>query len=260
VLEARGEDLLGGWLRKVGSVIASNSPAPFGLQRVAQQCADEFRAYLQAVIAGRQPDEQADDVVGRLLAVAASQEWDPKRVIANLAGLMLAGSTALVNSFALALRQMTELRCRGETVTVLGKAITAAGASDDSLWALILEAWRFAPTFPVLVRYCARETRIGQGASARVVPAGSQVYVVPQAAMFDAAVEDADNFSTQRSADLYLQFGAGSHTCLGREVAKTELLAMFRAFLRLDGVDRIQAEGIRYDGPAVHALTIRVKS
>ena len=256
-LSATGEKLLGGWLRKVGSVIASNSPAPFGLQRVAKQCAEDFGKYLGAVIASRQPDPRASDVLGRLLAVQANQQWSDKRVIANLAGLMLAGSTALVNSFALALKQMCELRRRDSKTPVLGEAIDAVRrGDDDALWATILEAWRFAPTFPVLVRYCARETRIGQGASARVVPAGAQVYVVPQAAMFDASIEDAEHFSAERGEDLYLQFGSGPHTCLGRDAATTELLAMFRAFLSLPGVDGIRVGRIRYDGPAVHALRV----
>jgi cytochrome P450 len=170
---------------------------------------------------------------------------------------MLAGSTALVNSFALALKQMHELRRRGSNAPVLGEAIDAARlGDDDALWATILEAWRFAPTFPVLVRYCARETRIGQGASARVVPAGSQVYVVPQAAMFDASIEDAEHFSAERGEELYLQFGAGPHTCLGRDAATIELLAMFRAFLCLSGAESIRVGRIRYDGPAVHALRV----
>jgi cytochrome P450 len=258
---ADGEELLGGWLRKVGSVIASNTPAPFGLQRVAEECKLEFRAHLVDEIARAVPDPRAPNVLGRLLAVRDSQHWADERVIANLAGLMLAGSTALVNSFALALKQMSKLRRRGSVEPVLGAAITAARAGDDeTLSALMFEAWRFAPTFPILVRYSPRETRIGRGASSRVVPAGAQVYVVPQAAMFDASVEDGDAFSTLRGQRLYLQFGAGPHTCLGREVATAELLAMFRAFLSLEGAERIEVRRIRYDGPAAHSLSIRVKS
>jgi len=257
-LNATGEKLLGGWLRKVGSVIASNSPAPFGLQRVAEACRDEFRAYLKELIASGQPNPQANDVLGRLLALKHSHGWSDERVLANLAGLMLAGSTALVNSFALALKQMHELRRPKSDQPVLHEAVAAArrAGGDARLWALVLEAWRFAPTFPVLIRYCARETRIGQGASARVVPAGAQVYVVPQAAMFDASIEDAEHFSAERGDEHFPQFGAGPHTCLGRDAATIELMAMFRAFLRLPGVENIRVGRIRYDGPAVHALRV----
>jgi cytochrome P450 len=238
VLAARdGEELLAQWLRKVGSVIATTSPAPFGLQRVATDCAAELQAHLQREI-GREPPP--DTVLARLLERVNSEEIRLERVLPNLAGLMLAGSTALVKSFAHALQQILK---RPETI--------AAALAAPSVEPFVLEALRFNPTFPVVMRFCPRATRLGEDRHAREIPAGAKLYVVLLAAMFDDRVGDADEFAPSRPADHHLHFGGGTHECLGGQVARTILAEMFRVFLALPGLRHARGSRIRYDGPAV---------
>src|SRR4030095_13587748 len=92
------EELLAQWVRKVGSAIATTSPAPFGLQRIAEACAPEFRTYLEREInrARQWPDRET--ILGQLLLSVKAGQLPLERVLPNLAGLMLAGSTPLVKS------------------------------------------------------------------------------------------------------------------------------------------------------------------
>jgi cytochrome P450 len=248
-------------------VIATSSPAPFGLQGVAEKCASEFEEHLRAVIHERRERRSSgapsQDVLQGLLAIQ-----DDERARANVAGLMLAGSTALVKSLTQALQQLVR---RPEK---LRDAIVAAKEACDredqnrsatgwnKLRALLLEALRFSPAFPMLVRYCTRDSVIGSGANARKVPAGSNVYVVMLAAMFDDSVEEADGFSAARPRDTYLHFGAGPHECLGKRIAVIEMVEMLRAFLALldpAKVEQMTAGEIEYDGPAAHRLILHVR-
>ena len=241
--ERGGEELLGQWLRKIGSVIATTSPAPFGLQRVAQACVPELEAHLQLAIERGGPP---DTVLAKLLECVRRGQLPIERVLPNLAGLMLAGSTALVKSFVNALEQILQ-RDQKEL---------PAQRDTDTLRALLFEALRFNPTFPMIVRFCPRATRLGEGASAREIPAGAQVYVALVAAMFDAEIGDADRFSAVRSPAGTLVFGWGQHMCLGRVIATTELVEMLRAFLSVPELLQFKGSRIRYDGPAVQSFRI----
>jgi len=232
-----GEVLLAQWLRKAGCLIASTWPAPFGLKGVGEACAKELAAHLDAVISR---PASADTVLGRLQLCLP-----PERVRANLAGLMLAGSTALVKSFVHALREL------------LAREKKLREALDhDALRAALLEAMRFAPTFPMVLRYCPRELRLGSGARARTIPRGATVYVSLMSAMFDDELGDADLFADARPEHQYLHFGAGPHECLGRAIAAETLEAMLHAFLAVPRVIGAAPGRVRYDGPAVERFRI----
>jgi cytochrome P450 len=133
-------------------------------------------------------------------------------------------------------------------------AIAAAQAGNaKQLETLILEAWRFNPTFPVVTRYCPNGARIAAGTERELdVPAGATVNAVLLSAMFDAnAVDRPERFGAERSAGTWLQFGDGPHQCLGQREAITVLVALTSHLLRLPDF-AIQKRGrIRYDGPAV---------
>jgi cytochrome P450 len=240
-----GEELLAQWLRKVGSVIAMTSPAPFGLQRIAEACSEELRTHLK-----RQIEQPAapDTVLAKLFERVRAGDLPQNRVLPNLAGLLLAGSTALVKSFVHALAQ----------ILLHKEAIPTEHAVDaDAVKGLLFEALRFNPTFPVLLRYCPRATQIGEGVLAREIPAGAKLAVAPLGAMFDTEVADADRFSAHRPADEPIVFGWGPHRCLGHVLATTQLTEMLRVFLELPELSNFSGSRIRYDGPAVDRFVIR---
>ena len=249
---ANGEELLSQWVRKVGSVIATTSPAPFGLQRVAESCAGEFRAYLEREIQQRAGCPDPKTVLGQLLCHMHAGELAQERVLPNLAGLMLAGSTPLVKSITHAIDQiLRQIRRRADPIPAV--------LDDPAAKRLLFEALRFNPTFPVVIRYCPFAKLLGGGQSRRDIPDGASLYVALISALFDAEIGDADVFVAGRPADedSSLVFGWGQHHCLGRYVATAELVAMLRAFLGLPRVKEFKPSRIRYDGPAAARFVIR---
>jgi cytochrome P450 len=263
---ASEEDILRLWLRKLGSVIASPWPAPFGLQRIAGRCRKEFVAHFdvqyaergELVRAGR---TQGGDVLTCLIE-AAQQPGSclgQDAIRHGLTGLMLAGSAALAKSFVHVLDQLLQ---RPERFAMAVRA--AKGNDGKRLGSLAEEAMRFNPTFIVLPRYCPRDTTLAAGTSRRrQIRAGSTLYCVTLAAMFDSeAVPEPEAFRPGRDY-AYLHFGTGLHWCLGREVdiARVQLQQMLVHFLRhprlLHGdATRIRRKRIVYDGPAVDRFWI----
>jgi len=261
------EELLSQWVRKVGSVIATNSPAPFGLQRVAEDCAKEFRDYLNREILERSDVPNDTTVLGKLLRRVNDGELTRERVLPTLAGLMLAGSTPLVKSITHVIDQILRLvdpRQEAPDSQVLkallsdNQALQQLRSDDQALERLLLEALRFNPTFPVVLRYCPFTKILGGGQARRLIPAGASLYVTLIGALFDAEINDADHFMPGRPADedTSLIFGWGQHHCLGRYVATAELVEMLRAFLELGNVIEFKRSRIRYDGPAADRYVI----
>ena len=99
---------------------------------------------------------------------------------------------------------------------------------------IIYEALRFRPMLPLLVRYTPRETVIGKGSSARLVPMGKQVIAAAIAAMFDPE-EFADpwDFKCNRSLKKYLHYGpeTGPRRCFGEYVADAMIVEIISALL-----------------------------
>lgn len=266
-LKGSEEDVLRLWLRKVGSVIAGSWPPPFGARQIAERCKEEFQDHFQRQLAAPEPGAPGRDVLTRLLGPASGRR-DPREqdfVWRNLAGMVLAGCGPLAKSFTQILVQLLR---RPESFELAVKAAT----TDDgrTLRALALEAMRFHPTFLVLPRYCPRDTTLAAHTPRRTpIPAGSVVYCLTVAAMFDPeAVPEPEVFRPGRDY-AYLHFGTGGHRCIADEVdlVMPQLERMLRHFLALrcfahGDARRIRGRWgrphIRYDGPAVDRLWLRV--
>jgi len=254
-----GIDVLRMWLRKLGSVIASNAPAPFGLQEVALACAPEFVAHVGQVLQDvkQKPAVDAAGLLGRFVELSRTghSEITDEWIVRNTIGLMLAGSAAITKGFTHALDEL--LRRPQELRVAIELAQSSNG--DAELLAVVREALRFNPVFPLLPRFCPRATTLASGTPRQLeVRAGATVFVSTIAAMFDPdAVEEPDRFGYGRDPELtYLHFGFGQHVCLGRRHAESELLEMFRCFLRLPGVVDATPGRLRYDGPAVDRYSL----
>jgi cytochrome P450 len=280
--------LLGRLLRSVGSVIAFASPAPFGRQEAAELTNAELTRHLERVIAarhcvratarpatgGENPKTVVDFLVDNELDRGGA--FDSDEVRAKLAGLVLAGTTALVKAFTHTMHQFLKgdmggtkrepLRAAIDAAEAIAAAEAASGKVAVGLrkrfLSLIFEALRFNPTFPLITRFCPRSSRIASGKPHGCeVPAGSIVVPVLISAMFDESVTPTpESFGYQRGAEEYLHFGYGQHVCLGRHWATDALTEMCIRALRWPGMADATCERIRYDGVAVERFVVRRKS
>ena len=266
------------WLRKLAAIIGSREPAPFGVKEVGDACAAEFGRYVKEACEARaaefdaaQQPREPEDVLGRLV-------WHRPRAEATwrtAAGLIVTGTAVVTKAFTHAFEQLA--RRPGP----LKLAIEAAHRHDDAVLAMLLmEALRFNTVFPMVARYCPRNTTLAYGTPRETdIPAGTMVAVSPTGAMFDPeVVDDPESFSIHRRfipswgampgssyadwAGVYMHFGSGVHWCPGDEMALMEMTAMCGVLLR--GLPEPEIPGVlpelwrplRYDGPAVWRLKV----
>jgi cytochrome P450 len=267
VLRGKAFDVFRLHLRKLGAVIGTRHPAPFGQHAIATRCAKELKEHVDRVVRERKETLDANPaaaelsvldqlLVRRSVCVARLSDADIAR---NLIGLMLAGSAAITLSFV---RVLDQLLRRPE---VLEQAVAAARHGDlATLRELANEAMRFCPTFPALPRYCPRATRLAVGTPReRELPAGTTLLVITASAMFDPlALEQPEVFRPARKVE-HLHFGSGTHWCLGADLAMIELVRMLRCFLeRPWTIGRRRGplgnKRIHYDGIAVDRYVIDV--
>ncbi len=225
------------WLRKLGGIIASGAPAPFGLHALTERLAEEMAGYL------RQHVKEAPE--GSVIAVLRKGKVFPHRedIVRSVGGMMLAGAT-LIKATTLAVHQLLE---RGLHDSVIS-------GNTDEIQGMVWEALRFQPPFPFLVRYCPRATMLGD----TPVAAGATVIVSPLAAMFDPErVDRPEEFSPRRPASAYLLFGAGQHRCLAEKLAALgipELISTIFTELEI-----AEAGRFAYDGNAVDQYRVTAR-
>lgn len=230
------------WLRKLGGIIAAGVPAPFGLDALTEALAPEMHDYFVRRIEAGAP---ADSVIARMRDSGAFPSADD--VAHSAAGMMLAGAT-LFKATALAFRGLAA------RPAILDRATRAAQEEDlKLLGALVWEALRFEPPFPLLVRYCPRGTVLGGVA----VNAGSTVYVSTLSAMFDPDfVEAPAEFSILRRPEEYLIFGHGRHECVARHLADIGIPQLIAVVLRAFRIKSVGTLG--QDGPAVARYPVSI--
>ena len=200
----------------------------------------------------------------------------PNREIAsrNIAGHIVTASAVVTKAFAYALDQL--LKNEGARKEAI---IAAKSGNRREMAQLLLEALRFNPVFPMLSRYCPRNTTIAFGSTRETeVSAGSLVIASPLGALFDPVVIDnPERYSYARTLELNsdwitrkgaggyggsansgrgagLIFSGGTHWCIGDEMALAELAAMGIAILSLPE-PRI-AGSLRHDWSAVESLIV----
>jgi len=267
-----GRETMRLWLRKLAIVLGSREPAPFGIREIGLACNEEFLSFVEAQCTTHSPD--ARDMIGYMLKRSGGNVPVVSR---NAAALMMTGSAVVTKAFCHAFDQILR-RPR-----VLKDAIDIAKApilDRPAMGYLLVEGLRFNPVFPVLPRYCVRNTTLAQGTPrATEIPAGSNVIASVLGAMFDPeAVDQPDRFSNARNLQLnrnfaadnwrygskrdgtpgdYMIFGGGDHWCLGDQMAIGEMASMAIALLgKLNNPRRPCYSSLRYDGSAVRSLRV----
>ncbi|HEV3190391.1 MAG TPA: cytochrome P450, partial [Polyangiaceae bacterium] len=260
----RGEQTYAQWIRKLGGVVGSSWPAPFGLEALANHLAAEMATF----IAKQVPAAPSKSVIGTLKELASSvgageaiderphgcpaHKYRPPAsslptaddIARCVGGLMLAGAAAIKAS-TLALHELLG------RPSVLPDAVALARVGQArTIEGYAWEALRFRPAFPFLVRYCPRATTLATSTQYETaVPAGARVFISPLAAMFDPlGVERPEEFIPTRPSTTYLHFGFGLHRCFGELLAARAIGELLTCLL----AQRVLEAGrIQYEGPAV---------
>lgn len=271
----QSDDLFAAMSRSVGSIIASASPAPFGLQDIAERVGVEYKKFLTQEVSDRvdqmrsNPANRNNSVLDALiLEDGLLQMSGPKLatamagVVAKLGGLILGGSTPLIKAFALILRGLiVETEWQVNDKRALEAAIGAANQGRNGvLREIMLEALRFDPVFPLLPRTVTRRTVIAEGTSRqREIAANTSVLLALNSGMFDeASISDSETFACPRHSSDYLIFGYGQHRCIGEQIAMVQLTEIIKQLLTYSCMSRSRYRGIEYDGPAVDKFWIQI--
>jgi cytochrome P450 len=187
---------------------------------------------------------------------------DREAVRRNITGVLLPGAALVSRAFATALVQLLKKK------RLRAAAIAATAARDlDALEAVLLEAMRFHPVFPLLPRFTPHDTVIEGFRRETRIRAGRDVYVAVGSAMFDPQASlfsgHADGPSQARvraeHRHHYRHFGGGMHECLGQHIALPQMAAMLAALPQLDCLTCGAIEYNREDGISPDRLLVTVR-
>ena len=207
------------------------------IRKRALKAADEMLAYSHELIEKTRKDLVQnnnvvikDTILERLLLSpqVTTQEITDDRVGVNILATLVAGVETTQAAVVHALEYFLSHPKERELAT------QAARANDlPLLFKYILEALRFNPINPMLLRYTEKDTLIAQGTEREtLIPRGTSVFVGTQSAMLDPrVVENPDEFRIDRKGFEYLHFGYGHHKCLGERVAMVELPVILKGLL-----------------------------
>jgi cytochrome P450 len=143
----------------------------------------------------------------------------------------------------------------------LQAAAAAARAGDDeTVLRYVLEALRFHPPAPVMVRLSLSEEPLAKGSPREtVIPGGKLIFAANGSAMMDEVeLEHPLSFDLTRPWHHYLHFGWGMHECLGYHLATAQLTELAKALLSLGGLRRAAgADGkLAYAGAFPQAFSV----
>lgn len=254
------EQTLMTWCRRMFQDIFINFNEDPTIAEAGMQAGRELRAYVDELIAARHregsPNGRAT-VLERLLA----QQCDPDssftddRIRDNLIGCAVGVidnvNSAVANAVDVLLDHPDELRAAAKE---------ALAGNDEHVLRYTLEALRFHPPAPVLVRLSLSEEALAKGSPREtVIPAGKLVFAANASAMMDE-VELANplSFDLSRPWHHYLHFGWGLHECLGYHLATTQLTELMKGVLSLPGLRRAEGSDaqLTYEGPFPQRFTV----
>ncbi|MCA9162684.1 MAG: cytochrome P450 [Planctomycetales bacterium] len=238
-------------------------PGDEQVQREADVAASRLREAIDRAIEQRQANPAApprDDVLARCLQQqqAGLPGADNVQIRNNLFGLFVGAvpttSEATTNALLQLLARPDEL----------AKAQEAARRDDfPLLQRYVIEALRFQPINPFLVRVAAHDDVLAKGTSRETrIRQGTVVLAATQSAMFDeSVVDDPQAFRIDRPDHHYILYGVGMHACFGRYVNDVQIPRIAQALLvkhdlRLPPGD---AGRLKHKGPFPWSVTVEYK-
>jgi cytochrome P450 len=208
----------------------------------------EMFARLDALLAERRAGggDGKDDVMGRLLQLQSvgAADVDDDLVHRTLAGLVIG---MVETTSQAAIQALLVLFSMPDALALAAAA--AKADDDDALAGLVLEALRFRPINPMVVRVANEDYHLAAGEPhATLIPKGSTVFALTWSAMFDPRVlQQPVEFRPGRPGYHYLHFADGLHACFGRYISQIQIPQILKPLLRLP---RLRPAGApEYDGP-----------
>ncbi|ASC72620.1 Pulcherriminic acid synthase [Halomicronema hongdechloris C2206] len=215
---------------------------------------DLLRALLDKLFSGNRsassstpPEPNAmDDVFTRLVKTQFADDilFDDKRIVTNMAGLLIGAVETTSQAIVQALEQILL------TPTILQEALQAAQANDDETFdRYVWEALRFNPINPLVFRLCEQDYVLAAGTPRETpIPANSLVFACTASAGFDAhELPQPETFSIDRLPYHYMHFGYGHHTCLGKYVGMMQIPETIKQVLLRPGVRLLPGDAGKID-------------
>lgn len=201
-------------------------------ERAAIDAADEFDAYLRALIAERRRSPGADLLSALVAASDGAELLREDEVVATAVLLLNAGHEATVN--VLGNGVLALLRAPGE--------LARLRADPGLLPYAVEEMVRYDTPLSMFFRTAAKEVEVG-GVTIRP---GERVGLLLGSANRDSSVFDrADSFDAGRRDNPHVGFGAGIHYCLGAPLARLEVQVAVAALLERSPRLELAAEPVR---------------
>ncbi len=221
------------------------------LKADAEDAGQQIREHLLQVI--REKREAAgqasgDTVVDRLVKTDAAR-WTDDELCTVLGGTILGLLVPTTSQYLDVMDRLFDLSARDlDTVRTLAlehhRQRDAGAPVDNLLERHVLEAARFSPFPPGLIRHCPDGVVLEAGSGRRVaVPANATVIAVTLAVAFDPRLAPhPGTFLAGRPASQYLVFGTGQHQCVAatpqRPIATILMTEMVAAVFSLRNVRR----------------------
>ena len=185
-----------------------------------------WRHYLAAQ---KDPQENLIGLFARASADPSNHYFDDKKAVSAIFQLIVAGSDSSATTMGNALKMLIE---RPQLQTLLRE-------DEEQIPSFIEEVFRMESAFQGHFRWVKKDTEL-HGVK---LPKGTRIFLMWASGNRDERVwQEPDKFQMDRpKAKKHLTFGHGIHACIGRELARSEIRVVLKAFLR-------QTENLQIDG------------
>lgn len=245
------------WATRLFEFQFVSSPKDLELRRQVDEIAPAFRAHIDGEIGRRKAGERREDVLARCLELQAAGEPGYSDVQIRTAILcMIVGGPP--QPPMVVPQAMEQLLRRPDALAVARGA--ALASDDETLRRIVMEAMRFDPLAPGLLRIAAQDWAVARGTRReRTIPRGSTVIAAFASAMMDPRrVPSPERFDPDRRAHEYIHFGHGLHECFGRQINGATLHMMLKPLLKRSNLRRAAGPDGRLtkNGPFAERLVV----
>ncbi len=185
----------------------------------------ELQTYVDGLTTRRAKDPGSDLVTALLAAEADGERLTHAETVNMIANLLVAGHDTAGS----------QIPCSALVALQHNEQLTGVSADEVRLVSASAETMRLEPSIPIIPRTAVAPIDL----HGKTIPAGSMVFLCIAAACRDETAWrepdqfDPDRFTRADTAKL-LNFGAGTHYCLGTALAKIAVEESLRAVLAAD--------------------------